>query len=118
MPRPSRRASATSSPSPAPYTTIRRWGYSSCPMPRSEPPRQPPVGGNLADSFRVVANRLAQLEEGTPRRHPHPAPDERVARSDLDVEPGAPLPSGPTPHGARAVPVIEPARRVRLVGGL
>src|SRR5207247_470431 len=81
-------------------------------------PREPPVGGNLADSFRVVADRLAQLEEGVPRRHPHPAPDERVSRSDLEVEPGAPLPTGPAPHGARAVPVIKPARRVRLVGRL
>src|SRR5690242_21108056 len=69
------------------------------------------------ESPRIVGDRVAESVELRPRRHPQPRPDHRLAGLEMEIEPGAAR-VGLTPDPRRRSAVMEPARRVRLVGGL
>src|SRR5439155_9610106 len=77
----------------------------------------PPGGGTLddpAESPGIVRDRVADLVQCRPRRHPDPRPDKGLPGLEMEIQPGpARLGVAAHPMVGRAVP--EPARRVRLV---
>src|SRR5579859_960980 len=83
----------------------------------AEPPSHRRIRHQFLEHPRPVGDRIAHPVERGPRRHPHPAAHEALARLHVEVESRA-APHRLAPHRAGPVPMIEPAGRMNLVGRL